>query len=67
MPKGPCNVLVETVNFECGTDLKPAVSQLKYGVYDPENRLHGSLVWHKPWGKQEFPALCGEKFKISKF
>ena len=67
MPKGPCNVLVETVNFECGTGLKPAVSALKYGVYDPENRLHGSLTWHKPWGKQEFPAICGERFEIKHF
>lgn len=67
MPKGPCNVIVESVNFECGTGLKPAVSQLKYGVYDPENRLHGYLVWHKPWGEQEFPSVHGERFKISQF
>ena len=67
MPKGPCNVLIESVNFECGTGLKPAVSQLKYGVYDPENRLHGALTWHKPWGKQEFPSVCGEEFRIEKF
>ena len=67
MPKGPCNVMIGSVNFECGTGLKPAVSQLRYGVYDPEQRLHGSLTWHKPWGKQEFPALCGEKFEIRHF
>ena len=67
MPKGPCNVMIGSVNFECGTGLKPAVSQLKYGVYDPENRLRGSLVWHKPWGKQEFPAICGERFEIRHF
>lgn len=67
MPKGPCNVLVETVNFECGTGLKPAVSALKYGVYDPENRLHGSLTWHKPWGKQEFPSVCSKDFEIKHF
>ena len=67
MPKGPCNVLVGTVNFECGTGLKPSVSQLKYGVYDPESRLHGSLVWHKPWGKQAFPSVCSERFEIKQF
>ena len=67
MKGGPCNVLVGTVNFECGTGLKPAVSQLKYGVYDPEERLHGSLVWHKPWGEQVFPAICGERFEIKQF
>lgn len=67
MAKGRCNVLVGTVNFECGTGLKPEISQLKYGVYDPENRLHGSLVWHKPWGKQEFPSVCGDRFEIRQF
>lgn len=67
MPKGPCNVLIETVNFECGTGLNPAVSQLRYGVYDPERRLHGSLTWHKPWGKPEFPSICGDSFEIKQF
>lgn len=66
-PKGPCNVLIQSLKFECGTGLKPEISQLQYGVYDPEHRLHGSLCWHKPWGKQEFPHVCGEEFKITKF
>ena len=67
MEKGRCYVLVDTLNFECGTGLKPAVSALKYGVYDPDSRLRGSLCWHKPWGAQEFPSVCGENFKITKF
>ena len=67
MHKGPCNVSVGTVNFECGTGLKPAVSQLRWGVYDPENRLHGELRWHKPWGKQEFPVCGAENFKVTHF
>ncbi len=67
MPKGRCNVVVGTLNFECGTGLKPAVNALKYGVYDPEERLRGTLVWHKPWGKREFPAVCGENFRIERF
>ncbi len=67
MEKGPCNVQVGTLNFECGTGLKPAVSALKYGVYDPDSRLHGSLCWHKPWGKQELPSVCDEKFEIKRF
>ncbi|MBQ8648562.1 MAG: hypothetical protein IJ470_00650 [Clostridia bacterium] len=67
MEKGPCNVLVDTVNFECGTDLKPAISALKYGVSDPDNRLQGSLTWHKPWGKQEFPVNGAENFKIKQY
>ena len=67
MPKGPCNVKVGTLNFECGTGLLPKISQLKYAVYDPENRLHGSLTWHKPWGAQEFPTVGAENFDIKRF
>ena len=67
MPKGPCNVEIGTLNFECGTGLKPAVSQLLYGVSDPENRLRGSLTWHKPWGKQEFPVYGAEQLGIKHF
>lgn len=67
MEKGPCNVQVGTLNFECGTGLKPAVSALKYGVYDPDSRLRGSLIWHKPWGKQELPSVCTDKFEIKQF
>ena len=66
MPKGKCNVEVGTLNFECGTNRRPAINALQYGVYDPDGRLHGSLKWHKPWGKQEFPAVCTEQFKIIK-
>ena len=64
---GPCNVIVESLNFECGTGLKPAISQLEYGVYDPDNRLRGSLVWHKPWGEQKFPVFGAENLSIRKF
>ncbi|MBE6930086.1 MAG: hypothetical protein E7463_07390 [Ruminococcaceae bacterium] len=64
---GPCNVKIGTVNFECGTGIRPEISQLRWGVYDPDKRLHGSLVWHKPWGKQEFPYVCSEHFEIRKF
>ena len=65
--KGPCNVDIGTINFECGTGFKPEISQLKYGIFDPEKRLHGKAQWHKPWGKKEFPVLCGEKFIVEQF
>lgn len=67
MPKGPCNIEIGTVNFECGTGLSPKISQLKYGVRDVDGRLHGTLKWHKPWGEQEFPAICTDKFIIENF
>lgn len=64
---GPCNVRIGSVNFECGTGLLPKISQLEYGVYDPEHRFHGYLYWHKPWGEQEFPAIHGPEFKVEHF
>ena len=64
---GPCNVIVDSVDFECGEGTLPEVSRMVYGVSDPENRLHGSLVWHAGWGRVEFPVLGGKPFKISRF
>lgn len=67
MPKGKCTVEIGTLNFECGTNRRPQIDALKYGVYDPEGRLRGSLKWYKPWGKQEFPMVCSESFKVEEF
>lgn len=67
MEKGKCNVEIGSVNFECGTGFHPLVSQLVWGVRDRDGRLHGSLKWHKPWGKKEFPTLCTESFKVERF
>ena len=67
MPKGKCNVEIGTVNFECGTGLKPEISQLKYGVRDTDGRLHGTLKWHKPWGRSIFPTLCTKSFRTEPF
>ena len=65
--KGPCNVDINLINFECGTGLMPEVSQLRYGVYDPDGRLHGSTRGHKPWGKQEVPCVAPDSFTITQF
>ena len=62
-----CNVIVGSVNFESGRRLLPEVSGLVYGIYDPENRFHGSLVWHQPWGDGEFPIKGAKNFKVSRF
>lgn len=67
MLRGPCNVEIGTINFECGTGLKPVVSELKYAIRDNEGRLKGTVKWHKPWGKQEFPIYCTDNFKIEQF
>ncbi|MBQ8345528.1 MAG: hypothetical protein IJY42_04615 [Clostridia bacterium] len=65
--KGKCNVEIGSVNFESGSGIPPAISQLVYGVYDPENRLRGYLKWFQPWGDQKFPTVCGESFKVEHF
>ncbi len=65
--KGPCNVLIGGIDMESGQGIPPAISQLEYGVYDPEHRLRGSLTWHQPWGQIAFPAVCGDKFRITHF
>ena len=65
--KGRCNVIVGSVDFECGTGLRPAVDQLQFGVRDSENRLRGWLYWHKPWGERVFPVLGCETFEVIKF
>ncbi len=67
MPKGPCNVLVTSLNFECGTGHLPKISALQYGVKDVDDRLHGSLTWHKPHGKMEFPVLGASRFEVKRF
>ncbi len=66
MKPGRCFVIVGGVDFEDGEGTKPAVCRMQYGVYDPENRLHGSLAWHKPFGTQEFPILGAEQFKVTR-
>ena len=65
--KGPCFVKIGNINFECGTGIPPEISQLKYAIYDEDKRLHGSVTWHKPWGKQEFPMVCSDEFKVERF
>ncbi|MCA1808080.1 MAG: hypothetical protein LC725_01215, partial [Lentisphaerae bacterium] len=63
--KGPCNVIIGSINFEGGQKHRPAVSRLRYGVLDPENRLVGSLCWHEPWGEHAFPIHGGQNLKIA--
>lgn len=63
--KGPCHVLFGGLDIEGGHGIKPDVSQMTHGVYDPENRLHGSLQWLCAWGKKEFNVEGGVNMKIS--
>ena len=63
------NVAFRNLNFEGGqtTGVPPFVSHLEYGVWDPGNRLRGSITWHEPWGKGEFPVKGAAKFRVERF
>lgn len=63
------NVKIDLLNFEGGqtTGLPPFVSHLKYGIYDPSNRLCGSIVWHEPWGAGVFPVEGAKGFSVRRF
>ena len=63
------NLTVGVLNFEGGQTVAspPEVSKLVYGVFDPENRLHGSVQWHEPWGLGVFPVCGAENFRVYKY
>ena len=65
--EGECNVIVGSVNLETGAGIPPDISQLRYGVYDPGNRLYGSVVWHQPWGEPRFPVCGAAHFDVKPF
>lgn len=71
MNPGVCYVKIDTVDFEPGTPGKkrPEVSNMTHGVWDPGNRLHGSLQYHMgcPVGKDWFPVEGGEFFRAELF
>lgn len=63
------NLIVNSLNFEGGqtVPLPPMVSKLVYGIYDPDDRLHGSITWHEPWGANVFPVEGASHFKVERF
>lgn len=63
------NVTIGLLNFEGGQTVAspPEVSKLVYGIYDPDNRLRGSVVWHEPWGLGVFPVVGAENFRLSRY
>jgi hypothetical protein len=70
MAPGPCYVEIGLVDFEPGGPQHlPAVSNMTHGVWDPGNRLHGSLKYHMgcPVGKDWFPREGGKFFKTELF
>ena len=65
--KGVCNVIVGGIDYEHGKGTLPAVSRMKYGVVDPENRFRGEVVHHLGYpgdGTSFFPVVGGKNLKI---
>ncbi|MDO4949423.1 MAG: glycosyl hydrolase family 28-related protein [Bacteroidales bacterium] len=63
------NLTIGSLNFEGGQTVTspPEISKLVYGIYDPDNRLHGAVTWHEPWGLGVFPVYGAEKFRIFQY
>lgn len=63
------NVKINVLNFEGGQTVAspPHVSKLVYGIYDPDNRLRGSVIWHEPWGAHEFPVVGAKNFIVEDY
>ena len=63
------NLKINVLNFEGGQTVPspPHVSKLVYGIYDPDNRLRGSVIWHEPWGAHEFPVVGAKRFKVEDY
>lgn len=62
MSPGPCHVEIATIDFEPGGPKHvPEVSNMTHGVWDPDNRLHGSIRYHcgSPVGLDYFPIHGG--------
>lgn len=61
-------VLIRGIDLEAGDKARPLVSRMKYGLWDPENRFHGSINWHHgaPVGRDYFPIKGGKNIKCSK-
>jgi len=63
---GNAMITIGCVDYEPGhTDGTPKCSQLEYGVWDPENRLYGSVRHHNGWPLYEDFKVCGgAHFKV---
>lgn len=62
---GPINIDIGCLNYETGRGCLPVVSRLEWGVWDPDNRIHGKMQRHLPWGDPEFPVNGAANFKLS--
>lgn len=69
MERGNCVVSIGSIDFEPGNPQKhPLVSNMTHGVWDPENRLMGSLKYLAgcPFNLDFFPKEGGKNMKTEK-
>ena len=68
-PPNRVNVQIDLLDFEGGqtTGVPPWVSHLRNGIYDPEDRLRGSVTWLEPWGANVFPVVGAKGFRVRHF
>jgi len=64
---GWCYVDIQGIDFEIGTGTRPVVSHMEYGLFDPQNRMKGSIKWHcgYPAGRKYFPVKGGQNVKLT--
>ena len=69
MERGSCVVSIGSIDFEPGNPQKhPLVSNMTHGVWDPENRLMGSLKYLSgcPFDLDFFPKEGGKNMRTEK-
>jgi len=59
---------IDGIDFEPGSG-EPEAYRLKYGVYDPDNRMTARITYHSgyPVDTAPFPLCGGKKVKLQKF
>ena len=61
------NLIVNEVDYETGKDSKPLVSQMRYGVWDPDSRFRGTVTYHQGFpgdGRNWFPVEGGTNLTV---
>lgn len=67
--KAACYVDINRLDFEPGAEKNgPQAMLMKYGIFDPENRIRGRVRWHCGWpiGKAYFPIEGGQHVKAER-
>ena len=61
------NLIVNEADYETGKGSKPLVSQMRYGVWDPDSRFRGTVTYHQGFpgdGRNWFPVEGGTNLTV---